>query len=395
MSAPGLTPRRGTLVEAQDDESSKRSSTHPPSPAMALKNFLQVLRKNWMLVGVVLAITGAKAAPGIGAKDGPLYPDITVKYLAVALIFFLSGLGLRPRQLAGAVANVPLHALIQGFTLILVPIFVRYLVAPFLLAAGLDHWLCEGLVAVACLPPPVSSAVILTKAAGGNEASAIFNSAFGSLLGVFVTPVLLVALVDAGSTAASATTGAGASDALLGTLGRVFRQLFVTVVIPLCCGQVARPRLEAWLDRAKPPLSEIGQGTLLLIIFTTFCDTFSGEAAVDHRRGALLVTGLVVLSLQGAFLSALFTATATQKVFKRPFPPGDVICALFCASHKSLTLGIPVLKIVFPDHPRFGLLSAPLLMYHPIQIVLGGVLVPSIRAWARRQGAGASGAEMV
>lgn len=35
---------------------------------------------------------------------------------------------------------------------------------------------------VGCMPPPVSSAVILTKAVGGNEAAAIFNSAFGSFL---------------------------------------------------------------------------------------------------------------------------------------------------------------------------------------------------------------------
>lgn len=32
------------------------------------------------------------------------------------------------------------------------------------------------------MPPPVSSAVILTKAVGGNEAGAIFNSALGSFL---------------------------------------------------------------------------------------------------------------------------------------------------------------------------------------------------------------------
>ena len=32
------------------------------------------------------------------------------------------------------------------------------------------------------MPPPVSSAVILTKAVGGNDAAAIFNSALGSFL---------------------------------------------------------------------------------------------------------------------------------------------------------------------------------------------------------------------
>ena len=50
-------------------------------------------------------------------------------------------------------------------------------------------------VTLSCLPPPVSSAVILTQAAGGNEAAAVFNSALGSVLGIFATPFLLLSLV--------------------------------------------------------------------------------------------------------------------------------------------------------------------------------------------------------
>ncbi|KAH8046994.1 symporter [Aureococcus anophagefferens] len=313
------------------------------------------LRKNWMLVGVACAIVAAKVDPSIGAKTGPLHPDVTVKYGAVFLIFFLSGVALKPRQLAGAVANLPLHALIQGFTLGLVPLVVTFIVAPTLRAASFHRWLLQGVVAVSCMPPPVSSAVILTKAAGGNEAAAIFNSAFGSLLGVFVTPIELVLA------------------------------LFVTVLVPLACGQLARPRLEAWLERAKPPLSEVGQCTLLLIIYTTFCDSFGAAAGKQAQsRAAMAATAVVVVALQGLFMAALFFVTTSTALWQKPFPPGDVICAVFCASHKSLTLGIPVLRIVFPDHPCLPMLSAPLLMYHPIQIVLGGLLVPSIRSWADR-----------
>ena len=59
------------------------------------------------------------------------------------------------------------------------------------------------------MPPPVSSAVILTKSVGGNEvgvvlsaiitylfqAAAIFNSAMGSFLGIVFTPILLLVFV--------------------------------------------------------------------------------------------------------------------------------------------------------------------------------------------------------
>lgn len=46
------------------------------------------------------------------------------------------------------------------------------------------------------MPPPVSSAVILTKAVGGNEAAAVFNSILGSFLGVFITPLTLFLMVS-------------------------------------------------------------------------------------------------------------------------------------------------------------------------------------------------------
>lgn len=48
------------------------------------------------------------------------------------------------------------------------------------------------LITVACMPPPVSSAVLLTKSAQGNETAAIFNSVLGSFLGILVTPISLL-----------------------------------------------------------------------------------------------------------------------------------------------------------------------------------------------------------
>ena len=52
------------------------------------------------------------------------------------------------------------------------------------------------LITVGCMPPPVSSAVILTRAAGGNEAAAVFNSVMGSLIGVIFTPFTLLFFVS-------------------------------------------------------------------------------------------------------------------------------------------------------------------------------------------------------
>lgn len=47
----------------------------------------------------------------------------------------------------------------------------------------------------------------------------------------------------------------------------------------------------------------------------------------------------------------------------------------------SSSAGIPMLKIVFEGYEHLSLISVPLLIYHPAQILLGSVLVPSIRTW--------------
>ena len=256
---------------------------------------MQFLVKHWFLVGVVVSILLARAAPEVGAKDGPLLPEYTVKYGAVSLIFMISGLSLRTQQLSAAVRNVPLHAFVQGFTLLFIPLLFYLFVVPGLTAVGLDVWLARGLMVVGCMPPPVSSAVILTKASarrptpdsytpenarerfarvgarltrallppsqrarcqavGGNEAAAIFNSAFGSFLGVFVTPVLLLLSVDVG------TSGPGLDlNDFFFTLVSVFSQLSITVILPIGVGQLMRPTLAGWLERTKPPLSTLSQ----------------------------------------------------------------------------------------------------------------------------------------
>nr|XP_034378765.1 sodium/bile acid cotransporter 7 isoform X5 [Arvicanthis niloticus] len=56
---------------------------------------LERVRKEWFMVGIVVAIGAAKLEPSVGVNGGPLKPEITVSYIAVATIFFNSGLSLK------------------------------------------------------------------------------------------------------------------------------------------------------------------------------------------------------------------------------------------------------------------------------------------------------------
>ena len=319
------------------------------------------VKKHWFLIGIVLAILGAKANPSFGAKGGLLKPEYTVKYLAVSFIFFNSGLSLRTEELTRAVTRVRLHACVQGFTLVFVPVLI-HLLTSILKFTPLDHWLVQGLLVVGCMPPPVSSAVILTKAVGGNEAAAIFNSAFGSFLGIVVTPLLLYIVIGSSSTVPFTS---------------VFLQLSVTVIVPLLMGQWLRTCIKDWLERTKPPFGTLSSCTLLLIIYTTFCDTFN-QAALGVNGSSLMAMALIILVLQLVLLFLAFNLSQTPLLH---FSAADTVAIMFCSTHKSLTLGIPMLKIIYAGYPYLSVISIPLLMYHPTQILLGGLLVPVVRQW--------------
>ncbi|XP_069782465.1 sodium/bile acid cotransporter 7 isoform X8 [Narcine bancroftii] len=126
------------------------------------------LRRYWFLVGIVLAISLAKLQPSLGRRGGPLKPEITITYVAVSTIFFNSGLSLKSEELADALMHVKLHLFVQTFTLAFFPTAIWFILK-LLALTSINPWLLKGLQTVGCMPPPVSSAVILTKAVGGNE----------------------------------------------------------------------------------------------------------------------------------------------------------------------------------------------------------------------------------
>uniref|UniRef100_A0A8C6RBP8 Solute carrier family 10 (sodium/bile acid cotransporter family), member 7 n=1 Tax=Nannospalax galili TaxID=1026970 RepID=A0A8C6RBP8_NANGA len=280
---------------------------------------LERMRKEWFMIGIVLAIGAAKLEPSVGVNGGPLKPEVTVSYIAVATIFFNSGLSLKTEELTSALVHLKLHLFIQVFTLAFFPATI-WLFLQLLSVTSINEWLLKGLQTVGCMPPPVSSAVILTKAVGGNEAAAIFNSAFGSFLGIVVTPLLL--LLFLGSSSSVPFTS-------------IFSQLFMTVVVPLIIGQIVRRYIKDWLERKQPPFGTVSSSVLLMIIYTTFCDTFSNPH-IDLDKFSLVLI---------------------------------------------LFIRIPMLKIVFAGHEHLSLISVPLLIYHPAQILLGSVLVPTIKSW--------------
>lgn len=315
------------------------------------------LLRHWFLVGMAVVIALAALMPWIGARGGPLKPEITL-HLAVAAAFLVSGMTLPLARLREASGQWRLHLFIQSFSFVLVPALV-WLALPLLRLGGASDVLTQGFIVLACLPTTIASCVIFTRAAGGNEAGALCNSVLGNLLGLIITPALLLLLLG--------THGDAPITAVLA-------QLSLEVLLPLVLGQIAQVlagRHAGSFERLRPWPSVF----LLYLIFCVFSETFSTTSPTGAGHD-LLITVLGVSLLHVVLLA---TCWWLSSIHAMGFARGDRIAALFCGPQKTLALGVPMLSILYGHHPLLAWLTLPLICYHPLQLVISGVLAARLR----------------
>ena len=63
------------------------------------------------------------------------------------------------------------------------------------------------------------------------------------------------------------------------------------------------------------------------------------------------------------------------------FSEEDRIAAVLCGSKKTLASGVSMAHLIFGAHPALGLILIPIMLYHPLQLAVGGVLS---QRWAAR-----------
>jgi sodium/bile acid cotransporter 7 len=318
---------------------------------------------DWFLTGMGVAVFLAWLFPDPGAKGGSMHPEIVTK-AGVALIFFLHGVALPFAALKAGTLQWKLHLVVQGCTFLLFPLLGFVLSPLFRNLGGIaPPELALGIFYLCALPSTVSSSVAMTAAARGNVAAAVFNATLSSLIGVVLTPLWVRAGMQ---------TGGGPID-----LGGVILDLVKWLVLPLAVGQLCRPFLGTWASKNKPFINILDRGTILLLVYTSFCDSMKWGVWSGHGIGAVLVTAVVsvllfylVLSIVGAICRAL------------KFPVEDQIAAVFCGSKKSLASGVPMAQLIFAGNPSLSMILLPIMIYHPLQLIICGALAGK---WAARE----------
>jgi sodium/bile acid cotransporter 7 len=309
-------------------------------------------KPDWFLLGLILATFLAWAFPNPGAAGGAMHPELVTK-LGVALIFFLHGLVLSFAALRAGALNWRLHLVVQVCTFGLFPLIGLALNAA--LGGHIVPELLLGLFFLCALPSTVSSSIAMTATARGNIAGAVFNATLSSLIGIVLTPLWIAWVMK--------TTGE--SQPILPVVIDLLRWL----VLPLALGQVLRPVIGKWAMQHKKRISLVDRLTILLLVYTSFCDSFKQGVWSGNSSGQLLLLTFVCVVLFA--LVMLVTSSVSRAL---GFNREDRIAAMFCGSKKTLASGVPMAKLIFGTHPGIGLILLPIMIYHPLQLVVCGVL---------------------
>lgn len=275
----------------------------------------------------------------------PFFEHLTTA--AIALLFFMHGAKLSREAIIAGGSHWRLHLWVMCSTFIIFPILGVLFAwwAPI----NVDPALYTGFIYLCILPATVQSAIAFTSLAGGNVAAAVCSASASSLLGIFISPLLVGLLMN--------LHGAGGT---LEQVGKIMLQL----LLPFVLGHLSRPLIGDWVAKHKKWISKTDQTSILLVVYSAF-----SEAVVNgiwHKVGVGSLLFIVVVCL------VLLAIVITINIFvarKCGFNKADEITIVFCGSKKSLANGIPMANILFPTS-ILGIMVLPLMIFHQIQLMV-------------------------
>lgn len=298
-----------------------------------------------MLIGVVV-LAALLPARGWGAEAAQW-----VASAAVALLFFLYGARLSPGAIWAGLSHWRLQTMVLAATFILFPVLGLGIYWATLGWVSPD--LRMGLLFLCLLPSTVQSSIAFTSIAGGNVPAALCAASLSNLIGVTVTPLLVMLVLPVG--------GAGVS---LSSIENIALQ----ILAPFLVGQAARPLIGAWLTKHSRLTSMVDRGSILLVVYAAFS---AGVVSGAWARLTPLDLALV-LGLNGVILALAIGAT-TALSRRLGFSKADEIAIVFCGSKKSMASGIPMATILFAPS-TVSLIVIPLMLFHQIQLFVCAVL---------------------
>lgn len=217
-----------------------------------------------------------------------------------------------------------------------------------------------GLILIACVPCTLSSAVIWTRLAGGNEATALLAVMGTTFTSWFLTTAWLLGLT-------------GAEVQL--DIGDMVVKLVLTLIVPVLAAQALRllSAIGRVVERHKPALGAVSQLFTLAIVLK------AGVGVGDKLRaqGAAEVPALLGWSAALAVVLHLLAVAAGMLTGRLwGFDRGRQIAIAFAASQKTLPVSLMLYDQYF--QARFPFAVVAVVAYHIGQLLLDTVIATRI-----------------
>jgi solute carrier family 10 (sodium/bile acid cotransporter), member 7 len=310
---------------------------------------LSALPIDTFLLAMAATVGIAALWPARGAAADVMSSVVKV---VIALLFFLYGTRLSPQQAWQGVKRWQLHLLVLATTFIVFPVLG-------LAARGLVPWLLNldlynGLLFLCLVPSTVQSSIAFTSIARGNVSAALVSASLSNIVGIALTPLLVVLLMN--------TRGGAKMDA------SAVRDIVLQLLLPFVVGQLMRRWIADWVARHSVLTKAVDRGSILLVVYTAF-----SMGMVEHIWRSVDPWQLVAVAVVNAALLAavlVFTSLMGRLV---GLDRGDRIVLLFCGSKKSLASGLPMALVFFPA-ATVGVIMLPLMIFHQIQLVVCSVI---------------------
>ncbi|WLP88557.1 bile acid:sodium symporter family protein [Gordonia sp. NB41Y] len=299
--------------------------------------------------GFVLSILAAVVVAAFFPARGTVADVLDwVVVVAIGFLFFLYGARLHPRQALEGLTHWRLHLLILAFTFVVFPL-VGLALQP-VLRPLIGHDLAIGVLYLCLVPSTVQSSIAFTSIARGNVPGAIVSASASNLLGVVLTPLMVVLLM-------SNTNGVHIT-------GSSILKILLEILVPFIVGQLCRPLVEGFFQRFAEPTKLVDRGSIVLVVYVAFSEGVRNGiwSIVD----AWQVIAMTVIATLLVVVMLWLTGWLPRRL---GFAREDAIAIQFCGTKKSLATGLPMATVLFSGSV-VGLIVLPLMIFHQVQLII-------------------------
>jgi sodium/bile acid cotransporter 7 len=314
-----------------------------------LARLTRVLPVDTFLLALLAVVATAAVFPATGTAADVL--DVATK-IAIGLLFLLYGARLSPMEALHGLRHWRLHLLVLAATFVAFPILG--LLARTLVPSVLTPGLYTGVLFLCLVPSTVQSSIAFTSIAHGNVPAAIVSASLSNMLGVVLTPLLVVLLMQ--------TSGGPHIDT------SAVLDIVLQLLLPFVAGQLLRPWLGKWVHRHPVVTKAFDRGSILVVVYTAF-----SMSMAEHVWSTVSPWRVVAVAGVCAALLAIMLGITVGLSRLARLNRADTTVVLFCGSKKSLASGLPM-ALVFFGTGAVGLIMLPLILFHQIQLFVCAVI---------------------